>query len=179
MHQCGVFEIMVVLKILFKFIQVNRFCVRCGIIRYLTTIHGNKISKSFSINAVIHYKDFITLLSERSTGCFQTQNTLAIQNKRFIPGKQQFADQFAGFFIIIIKCRIQIRIGTFQTSCHTDIFPDLCRSRCHNFIHICISLICESLFLQLLQLEERSLRQHQPEPDCRESTVPEQPNCCR
>ena len=119
----------------FKFLHIESFAVISGIEFRTSAVHGNEISKSPAIDTVIQYEDTVARFRRGSTGSLQTEDSFSAKNKSFIVGVEKAADLFAGFLIKFYEVFVKIRVGTFSAAGETHVFGNLCRARCHNFIH--------------------------------------------
>ena len=130
-----IFVIVMFFEEVFKFLHIESFTVISGIEFRDTTVHGNEIRESFAVYTVIQYKDMVTRFGHRSAGGLQSEDSFSAKNKSFVVGMEKTADLFTGFFVKFYEACIKIRIGAFSAAGETHVFSNLCRSRCHNFIH--------------------------------------------
>ena len=130
-----VFVIVMFFEKFLEFLYIESFTVISGIEFRDTTVHGNEIRESFAIDTVIQYEDTVTRFCHRSAGSLQTEDSFSAKNKSFVVSMEKTADLFTGFFVKFYEACIEIRIGAFSAAGETHVFSNLCRSRCHNFIH--------------------------------------------
>ena len=130
-----VFVIMIFFKEVFEFLYVKCFTVISGVELRTSAVHGNKICKSFAIDAVVQNEDTVTWFGHGRTGGFQSEDSLSAEDECFVVGVEKPADLFAGFLIKFYEVFVKIRVGTFSAAGETHVFGNLCRARCHNFIH--------------------------------------------
>ena len=133
-HSC-IFKIMVFFEKFFQILTGERTVIISGIQNRSSAVEFYKILKACAIESVVQYKDPVAGLSQRSAGSFQSQDSLTVQDQRFIVGMKKAAVKIAGLFIIFCKSGILIRILKFSASCRHNIFPYLRRSGGHHIVH--------------------------------------------
>ena len=79
-------------------------------------VHGYEIREALTVDAVVQHKNTVAGLRQRSAGGFQSQDSFAAENQRFILRVQKPADQPAGITVFICKCFIQIRVAAGKTA---------------------------------------------------------------
>ena len=134
-NHCSILKSMILLQKICQCIHIDRFQIIHRIQHRISAVHFYKVGKALAEDAIVDDQHPIARLGETGAGRFQAKDALTAQNQRLVLCAKQGADELAGLLIERIKVRIQIRIGTGQASGCQHIFPDLCRSGCHNFVH--------------------------------------------